>query len=92
MNETPEIHISVGSSADYEELVAEITFGKYFGVIISQEAGEGQFEITAHSLTPDGIKDYSFGKNPAEGKVSLQSFLDAIAEAQARLTGLRKRI
>jgi hypothetical protein len=71
-------------------LVAEITFGKYFGVIISQEKGEGEFEITGHSLTEGGIVDYSFGKNPGVGKVSLRTFLEAIEDAQSRLTALRK--
>ena len=90
MSDDSEIHLSVGSSAEYEELVAEITFGKYFGVIISQEKGEGEFEITCHSIAESGIADYSFGKNPLQGKVPLRVFVDTIEEAQARLIALRR--
>jgi hypothetical protein len=60
MSQNSGINISVGSSVEYEELVAEITFGEYFGAIVSQEKGEGEFEITAHSLNQEGIADYSF--------------------------------
>jgi len=90
MNDTSDIHISVGSSVEYEDFVAEITFGKYFGLIISQEKGAGIYELTAHSLTEDGVVDYHFGKNPSEGKISLKVFLDAVHEATSRLDALQK--
>jgi hypothetical protein len=62
-----------------------------FCVIVSQEKGEGEFESTAYSRTQAGLSDWCFGKNLSKGKVLLNAFRDAIAEAESRLIALRRK-
>jgi hypothetical protein len=91
MSDKVQVEISVGSSAEFEELVAEITFGEYFGLIISQESGEGSFEVTAHSLTPEGAVDFQYGRSPAGARVSLSDFTKALETAVQRLHELQRQ-
>lgn len=86
----PDINISVGSSVEYEDLIAEIKFGQVFGLIISQEEGPCIFEISVHSFDPKAKVDFLNSRNNDSSKFLLAELEEAIAYSKRRLTELRR--
>lgn len=82
--------LSVGSATDYEDLIAEITFEDKAGIIISQEKGQGIFEVSFHSFSSTAGEDFDFSKNIPELKISLEDVKSAIDEAVRELVRLRR--
>lgn len=60
MPETKSYKLSVGSATDYDQLIAEIHFPSKFGLIVSQEGGEGEFEVSRHSFAATAADDFDF--------------------------------
>src|SRR5690348_73593 len=83
--------LSVGSSGEYEDLIAEITFGHKFGLVISQERSEGVFEISVHSFRKDSEHAFAYGKNIEDAKIPLSLLTEAIERAVSELKRLRRR-
>jgi hypothetical protein len=82
------ISISVGSSRDYESLIAEIKFGQIGGVIISKELQKDRFMISLHSFLSSAEDDFDFNRNRKDDKIDLDEFLSAILSAKLRLSEL----
>ena len=82
--------ISVGSAYEFEELIAEIEFDNKLGIIVSQESGEGVFEISIYSLHNQSNSEFYDMKNKEESKVPLEYFLDSIHAAQEELIRLKR--
>ena len=71
----------VASPPEYERLVAEIYYDGFFVAQISQERGEGVFDLE----TPGG----DLVEQMVTRRVDLHGFLQAIEEACQRLRGER---
>lgn len=82
--------LSVGSAGEYEEFIAEILFPKNFGLIISQEKGEGDFEVSVHSFREDASNNFDYNRNVDAAKVSLNVLNSAIQEAVSELKRLER--
>jgi hypothetical protein len=82
--------LSVGSAAEYEELIAEILFPNNFGLIVSQEKGEGIFEVSVHSLRTGAAEDFDYSKNNNAAKIPLETLYSAIQEAMSELKRLAR--
>jgi len=83
--------ISVGSSSHYEDLIAEITFPKKAGLIISQEKGQGDFEISLHSLSANAADDFDYSRNVEAHKIAVDDILGSIHAAIAELRRLARK-
>lgn len=82
--------ISVGSAGEYEELIAEILFPKKFGLIVSQEKGEGLFEVSLHSFRENAGADFDYARNVNVAKIPLDALNSAIEEAVSELKRLAR--
>lgn len=83
--------ISVGSAEEYEELIAEILFPKKFGLLISQEKGEGNFEVSVHSFKDSASDNFDYNRNVDADKVSLSALTSAISEGVSELERLARK-
>lgn len=84
-------HLSVGSASEYDDLIAEILFPKKLGLIVSQERGEGIFEISVHSFVKEQANNFDYCKNMEQQKVALDDVIEAIEAATAELKRLAKK-
>lgn len=91
MSQQEPYKLSVGSSSDYEDLIAEITFPKKAGLIISQENGQGNFEISLHSLSANAADDFDYSRNVEAHKIPVDDILRAIHAATAELRRLARK-
>lgn len=82
--------LSVGSAGEYEELIAEVLFPNNFGLIVSQEKGEGVFEVSVHSFRENAGDDFDYSKNIDVSKILLDSLNSAIQEAVSELRRLAR--
>ncbi len=82
--------ISVGTAAEYDEYIAEIAFTEKLGLIISQERGEGDFEISLHSFFENAREEYSLSRNKDEHKIPLVDLQEAISLGMKELTRLKR--
>lgn len=84
--------ISIGSAEAYEEFIAEIYFPNNFGLIVSQERGEGIFEISVHSFRKGAEGDFDYTRNIDDAKVPLEALNSAIQEAVSELKRLARDV
>lgn len=82
--------LSVGSAGEYEELIAEILFPHNFGLIISQEKGEGVFEVSVHSFRDNAADDFDYTRNNDASKIPLETLRSAVQEAVSELERLAR--
>lgn len=83
--------ISIGSAVEYEELIAEIFFERNFGLIISQEKGEGVYDISVHCFDNAG-DDFDYTKNVNSRKIPLEALNESIQYAMSELKRLARRV
>jgi hypothetical protein len=81
----------VGSSTEYNNLVAEIVFPGRAGLIVSQERGDGIFEVSLHSFMPDQQSDFDFSRKVEAAAVPVSQLVEALSEATSELQRLARR-
>jgi hypothetical protein len=81
--------LSIGSAVEYEELIAEIYFEGKFGIIISQEKGEGIFDISIHSFDNSG-ENFDYTRNVDSLKIPLEALNESIDRAISELKRLSR--
>lgn len=82
--------LSVGSADEYNELIAEISFPSVCGIIISQEKGEGNYEVSLHSFSPQASDNFDYTKNTEGDKIPLDALMDSLKLATDRLKSLAR--
>ena len=82
--------LSVGTADEYDDLIAEIHFPDRFGLIVSQERGEGLFDVSVHSFNADAADTFDYNRNIADDKVPLSSLIEAIDRAKSELVRLKR--
>jgi hypothetical protein len=82
--------LSVESADEYEDLIAEIHFPDHFGLIISQERGEGLFDVSAHSFSADAPDNFDYTRNTRNNKIPLSQLIEAIDRAKSELVRLKR--
>ncbi|MEL7028200.1 MAG: hypothetical protein AAGL49_03090 [Pseudomonadota bacterium] len=80
--------ISVGSSSEYDRLIATIRFSNVLGVIVSQERARGDFDLSFHSFAEHAKDSFSDERNLKEQKLPLKDLLQAIEIAKSKLIAL----
>lgn len=90
METKPLYKMSVGTADEYEEYIAEIMFPNNFGLIISQEKGEGNFEVSLHSLRADAADDFDYCRNVDSAKIPLEVLNASIQKAISELKRLAR--
>jgi hypothetical protein len=80
--------MSVGSSTEYDYLIAEVKFGDVAGFIISKEPNDTEFMISIHSFRAGSINTFDFTKNVPGEKISLSKLKAALIDAENRLNDL----
>jgi hypothetical protein len=87
-----DVEISVGSSAEFENLTAEVRFGSAIGVIVSKEPGDQEYMLSIYSLSEESQEKFGFNKNINDDKVSYKVFSESVNEAINRLKGLGETV
>ena len=82
--------ISIGSADEYEDLVAEIMFPDIGGLIVSQENGPGQFEVSFHSFNEKSAGNFDYCRNVESEKIQLNDLIKALKCATNELKRLSK--
>lgn len=82
--------VSIISAVEYDEIVAEIIFPGKFGLILSRENDEEDFELSVHSFLPTAADDFDATKNVPQAKVRLREFRRILDAAEARYRSLSK--
>lgn len=90
MKSEPQYKLSVGSASEYEELIAEIHFPKKFGLIVSQEKGEGDFEMSMHSFSRKAEDNFTYCRNIDREKIPLDVLNQSIQQAVSELRRLAR--
>ncbi|MEZ5935011.1 MAG: hypothetical protein R3F54_24385 [Alphaproteobacteria bacterium] len=90
MKEEKTYKLSIGSADEYKDLIAEIRFPGKGGVIVSQENGQGMFEISLHSFRERSADDFDFCRNIDDAKMPLADLMEAIGKATSELGRLKK--
>lgn len=90
MNRIQPYKISVGTATDYEDYVAEIHFPGKAGILISQERGPGEFDISIHSFDSEAPSNFDYCRNINAWKIPFQDFMSALDEAISELQRLKK--
>jgi hypothetical protein len=80
----------VGTATEYENLIAEIHFPGKCGFIVSQERGEGDFDVSVHSFGADQQSHFDFNRNVERAKIPLADLLLALNTATSELIRLRR--
>jgi len=80
--------ISVGSSIEYEEPIAEIKFGSIAGIIVSREPDSEEFMVSMHSFSIQSTEDFDYNRNKSDNKIPLNDVINALNEAKDRLQRL----
>ena len=80
--------ISVGSSTDYDDLIAEVKFGSVAGIIVSKEPSDTDYMVSIHSFGNNAADNFDYSRNISSEKISLSVLLAALDEAKDRLSRL----
>lgn len=80
--------ISIGSSTEFDDLIAEIKFGRVAGVIISKEPSDTEYMVSIHSFGSEAASNFDFNRNVCSEKIPLNLLLNALNEARERLERL----
>lgn len=80
--------ISVGSSDEYNDLIAEIKFGSIAGIIVSKEPEDEDYMVSIHSFFKGSAEDFDYNRNKPDAKIPLNDMLIALNEARDRLERL----
>lgn len=82
--------ISVGTADEYEDYIAEIHFPGKAGVIVSQEKGSGEFELSIHSFNSSSGDNFDYCRNIDEAKIPLSELNEALEKAVNELKRLKQ--
>jgi len=80
--------ISVGSSSDYDDLIAEVKFGSVAGIIVSKEPSDSEYMVSIHSFCGNAADNFDYNRNIPSEKIPLNVLLAALDEAKDRLESL----
>lgn len=83
-----DVDISVGSSLEYENLIAEVKFGSIAGLIISKEPSDADYMISIHSFNGNSARIFDYNLNNSSEKLPLDVVISSIEKAVEQLKSL----